>query len=51
MSKLDQQQLIDLIEADISNFEGNIFEDSYEDNTEEINQQLDVEELDELLAD
>lgn len=47
MSKLTQQQLIDLIEADISDLEVDIFEDS----DDEINQQFNVDELDELLAD
>lgn len=47
MSKLTQQQLIDLIEADISDLEVDIFEDS----DDEINQQFNVDELNELLAD
>lgn len=51
MSKLTHQQLIDLIEADISDVEGDFFEDIDEDNTEVINPQFKVDELDELLAD
>jgi len=42
MSKLTQQHLINLIEADISDFECDIFEDSDKDNTGEINKQLNV---------